>query len=310
MKSAIHWTKCHLLRGLERLLPVPVLTAILWPFAAIPAVRAVIFHPSVFCSFAHLPEALRPQRKNLADLWRLWRARTNLRLSLRMCYWPDRLAKKGWQRCCRWDGIDRVDEVVRAGHAVILAGFHIGPYRCLPHFLRARGMPAATMANIPVLRVFQQWVYGLSDAAFGLRGVPRRLPTSQLREVIEFLRPGRILFVAVDGVFGNRIAVTTDGVQFQMATGFLRLADRTSARIIPCLIETDGPLQFVIHFGTAIPQSLIHDPAQHEEAGRQVLQQLMPLIKRCSHQFCIGNLQNYHQHTMPEPLWQAEELTA
>lgn len=309
MKNVCSWITCLWFRSLERMLPVRVLTALLWPFAALRAAQDVWFRPDLFESFDRLPVALRPSPIRSGTRMLHWKSRLHMRVSQFMCIWPDRLNRPGWTKRFQLNGIEHIDQLLREGHAVILAGLHLGPIKCIPHILRARQMQAATLANMPGLPVYQNWVYCLSDEAYGLHGVPRRLRTEQLREVVEFLKPGRVLYMAIDGVFGKRMVIEEQGVQFDMSTGFMRIAQRSAARIVPCAITTDGPLRFTIHFGTAIPMELLVQDAGHRDAGRLVLRQLLPWATESSHQFCTGHLRDYHApQSITQPLWQSASM--
>jgi hypothetical protein len=167
------------------------------------------------------------------------------------------------------------------------------------------------LANLPPFPSHQPWLDSLGDAANSLDGIPRRFGTRQLREALAFLAAGNILYVAVDGVEGRRMSITETGVGLRMSTGFLRLAAKSSACVVPCHITATAPLRFAVEFGEVIPHHLIADPGNHGEAGRRILAQLLPILHSDPFQYWPSHLREYHDNpATPKPLWFDGEVSS
>jgi hypothetical protein len=178
------------------------------------------------------------------------------------------------------------------------------------HMLEIGGnaVDAAVAAPFPS---HQPWLDSLGDAANSLDGIPRRFGTRQLREALAFLAAGNILYVAVDGVEGRRMRITETGVGFRMSTGFLRLAAKSSACVVPCHITATAPLRFAVEFGEVIPHHLIADPGNHGEAGRRILAQLLPILRSDPFQYWPSHLREYYDNpATPKPLWFGGEVSS
>jgi len=188
---------------------------------------------------------------------------------------PDHLGEPKWMARCPMEGIGPVRAALDRGRPVILAFAHIGPSYLLRCWLRAAGLPAATLVRgkagrrAPLMR--------FKDQFSPFPEVPTALHQDELRSVAGFLAAGRPLLVAVDVPAGRQMMVPfADGWNFRMATGAVRLAIRHRAALIPCSIVEEDIWRFRIRFGPPVPAACLREGANWAEAGACVSRSLIP----------------------------------
>ena len=187
------------LRWLECRLPPQILAVLLWPGAAAAAAWAILREPGSVACFDQLPLVLRGKAARSTWPWLVWRWRTRANLQVFLRLWPDRLRAPRWQRRCRWLGREHLEQCLAEGRPVILAFPHFGPVPVLTYWLRAQGLAAAILVQPPVHRgPFRRHLVRLADEANGLKDVPVILSTGEIRRLRQFLKPCRLLLMAVD----------------------------------------------------------------------------------------------------------------
>lgn len=265
------------IRWLERRLSVRLLYWILTPHAF---VRAAVKGIPVSVS---LPSCLGAGKsvRAICD----WRMKDYLNRILE--YLPERLAEPKWINRCHIAGLNNVLRARQNGRPVLLAFSHFGAYRLSRFWLRAAGVPVATMhgGNAENRSKLER----LEDRFCPFPEIPTAFYSDQLREVNEFLAAGNSLLIAIDNARGRQMNVPVcEDWTFQMATGAVRLAIRHQAELIPCVVIDEGHWRFQIKLGRPVPAEYLTAEADWLHAGKHLLNDMLPHFrshpKQCSHQ--------------------------
>jgi lauroyl/myristoyl acyltransferase len=276
----------HFLRALEAVLPVWCLHVVLWPGAAFKATWELGWSEPTLRLFRRMPASIRTPAAERRWLWRMWLARTRLNVTKFMCFWPDRFGKRRWRARCRLSGADQLEQLQRCQRPVILAVLHLGPLLLLRYYLRSRGLAVAGIVARPLAGrpLIRQHLDRLCDETYGLTGVPHVFDLTQLRDLSRYLQPHRFVIMALDGGHGNHVFVDNGDSSFRMASGAMRLAARTDAIVVPCLIRADRGLGVWIHFGKPVPEELIADPRNRLAGCQHLFQEFLPLLRAYPHE--------------------------
>lgn len=259
-------------RALERGLPPPVLRRLLWPWAAIWVLPGRSQWKAFRPHWNRIPATLRHRDLELPDF-----LRRRLRSSLArfLTFWPDRLGAPRWQQRIRYEGLHHVLTVLNGGAPAVLATLHFGVLFLLRYFLRARGIAASVLvAQDPTGRPRLQ---EMKNALMASPGLPEVFTLDEVRAARRFLTPGHCLVVAVDFDRGRQVRVATTHGTMRLATGAMRLAQASGARLIPCLAEEESPWRFVVHFGEPVPLQTGRDFGL---AGQHLVNAFLPVISR------------------------------
>ncbi|MBI5775324.1 MAG: hypothetical protein HZA89_16510 [Verrucomicrobia bacterium] len=229
------WGIFLLVRALTALLPPSGLRALFWPAARLRAAFGGGF----------------PHRD--------WRAATAFHLSRFICFFPHRLTAPEWRERCRLRGFAPVRAALAAGRPVVLATLHFGPLPLMRYWLRAGGIPAATMVSESAgsrsaLRLRKD---ALSDQATKMSGVPHVIEQGEVRKALRFLEQAAALMVAMDFHAGKLVEVREDGRVVRLSCGAIRLAARSGALLVPCLIRETGGWQFEIRCGQPVSDDVV-----------------------------------------------------
>ncbi len=202
-------------------------------------------------------------------------------------YFPDRLAEPKWMNRRGIEGLDHVLQARQNGHPVVLAFSHFSAFRMARFWLRAAGVPVATV-------LIGKAAYRAKREQMGDRFSPfPEIPTTfyldQLREANEFLAAGNTLLIAIDNAAGKQMNVPVcAGWTFQMATGAVRLAIRHRAVLIPCAVIDEGRWRFQIKLGRPVPAEYLAAEVDWIHAEKHLLHELLPHFrnhpKQCSNQ--------------------------
>jgi len=200
---------------------------------------------------------------------------------------PDRLAEPKWMNRGRIAGLDQVMQARQNGRPVVLAFSHFGAFRLSRFWLRAAGVPAATLHNGRAEN--RTSLKKLEDELCPFPEIPTSFYRDQLREASEFLAAGNSLLIAIDHAAGKQISVPVgDGWTFQMATGALRLAVRHRAELFPCVVIDEGRWRFQIKLGRPVPAEYLAAEIDLMPAGKHLLNEMLPHFrshpKQCSSQ--------------------------
>ena len=222
---------------------------------------------------------------------REWRMRDYLNEPLE--YFPERLADTKWLNHCRIEGLDYLLRARQNGRPVVLAFSHFGAYRLAKYWLRAAGIPVATM--IVGKRENRTTVERLEDELCPFPGSPTSFYQDQLREANEFLAAGNLLLIAFDNATGKQMSVPVcEGWTYQMATGAVRLAIRHRAELVPCAVIDEGRWRFRIIIGSPVPAEFLAGGVDWIHAGRHLLNELLPVFQEHPGQ-CSNQLIKYFQ---------------
>jgi len=278
LQLGVGWSSFYFVRACERALPIPLFSFLLWPFAAAWDVMQVLERrPWIY--WHRFPRSWRPGR------WRyILRHSFGLYHSQLFYMWPDRLSNPRWLGRCRFEGDRRLLEVVEDDPGIVLASVHFGPFEILPYWLRAYGIPTTSVRADPpeALHSLTSYQYSLSPPA----DVPvfifaRDLsPFPRFSHFRKILGPGRRLLVMVDPDRGVMADIPFEDRLFHMATGAIRLAQMTGARLIPCMITENSTWKFTIHIGTPVPDEWMSRSPDIQVIGRYLLSEFSKVATR------------------------------
>jgi lauroyl/myristoyl acyltransferase len=154
------------LRSAERLVPPSLLASIIWP--------AVV----VFALGRSLGKAGRMWRLNFAAVFgrppglmpilRSFVGETYARLAT---LWPDRFMTPAWRSRFMVTGLDDLQACHAAGKPVVLAVIHAQPLNLLRLFLRANGLPVATLTFAQGVTGKRRLINAALDRSSSLAGV-------------------------------------------------------------------------------------------------------------------------------------------
>ena len=268
----------HFLRLCERILPMSVLSLLLWPATVVWDLLHLRQRTPLTC-WHRFPKSWRPKR------WRfVLRQSLGLYHAQLLYIWPDRLGTKRWLRRCRLEGGTDFIGPSEGKRAVVGVSLHFGPVATLPYWLRAHGI-AQTSVRTPAidsLRGLAVYQFSLSPPAH----VPVFLSTSEigskprLSRIRKVLGPSARLGMLVDVDRGKQFYVRFEDRLFRMATGPIRLAQMLDAELVPVLIVETATWKYTIHFGTPVPEHYLGNPADMEAIGTHLLQEFSKVITR------------------------------
>jgi hypothetical protein len=262
-------------RAAERVLPLWLLYALVWPPAAVRTAWELRFGRG---GVATMP----PSRWTRADLRRrTWMSRVPLNAVKILLLWPDRFRLPRWRSRMTTTGIGRFERARATGRPVILATLHFGPTTAALPLLRRDGLRAAALIiRDPARRArFRFTLQQVADGVNGLEGVPALIPVADLDRAVEFLRAGHVLVLSVDGPRGRHLRSTVDDHRLSLSTAVCQMAAMRQAVIVPCLL-TAGPLfRVTMHFGEPVPDALVFDYRRHQAACDHLHREFLPVLR-------------------------------
>jgi hypothetical protein len=259
-------------RRAERRFSPQALYSILKPFFLARATVNCVFRKRAYAEprpdFLPVREPARAERQQ----------RLNDYLNHILEFFPDHLSDEKWIQNCRVEGLEHLQSARRNKRPTVLAFSHFGPFFLLRFWLRAHGIPAATLlggesgGRGPLKR--------LKDRFSPFSEVPIALYSDQLRAANEFIAAGNPLLVPIDAPAPKRIDVPfCEGWTFQMAAGAVRLAMRHNAELIPCSIIDEGRWHFCIKVGEPAPQELLSQKNDWLPATKHLVDQMLPVFR-------------------------------
>src|SRR5437764_8618196 len=242
----------HFLRLCERVLPLSVLSLVLWAPAAVWDLLHLRQRTPLTC-WRRFPESWRPKR------WRVVLRQSLALYHAQLLYvWPDRLRTARWLSRCELEGGSDYIGPCEGKRAVVGVSLHFGPVATLPYWLRAHGV-VQTSVRAPAV----DFLKGLTIYQFSLSppaDVPVFLSTREidsgprLSSIRKILGQSRRLGVLLDVDRGKQFYVRFEDRLFRMATGAIRLAQMLDAELIPVVIVETSTWKYTIHFGSPVPQ--------------------------------------------------------
>jgi hypothetical protein len=172
----------------------------------------------------------------------------------------DRLQSPEWRKNIRITGTPPHRLPGWGTRPVVLGFMHNSGFFALRYWLRAQGIPAATFAwYVEAMYHRCQHVRDAGDRLYGLEGVPHIFfERKAIREMLKFLKPGRLLLVALDGyVTAKDVPYHVNGRPIYFRDGAARVAAATNAILQPVSILQRGFSSFDIHFGDPLPDDVV-----------------------------------------------------
>ena len=259
-------------RRAERRFSPPALYSILKPFFLVRATVNCAFRKQAYAEprpdFLRVPEPAPAERQQ----------RMNDYLNHILEFFPDRLSGKKWIQNCRVEGLEHLQSARRNQRPAVLAFSHFGPFFLLRFWLRAHGIPAATLLGGeseqrgPLMQ--------LKDKFSPFPEVPIAFYGDQLRAADEFIATGNPLLVPIDAPVPRQIDVPfCEGWTFQMAAAAVRLAMRHNAELIPCSMVDEGCWRFTIKLGESVPRELLLSKNDRLPAAKHLMDQMIPIFR-------------------------------
>jgi lauroyl/myristoyl acyltransferase len=154
--------------------------------------------------------------------------------SMAMCVLAERLHETRWRKRIRVHGTPP-DELKEWGERpVIIACLHTGGFAFLRHWLRNRGIIAASLLRTRprIIRRYEE----LRSRASARKGLPSFIPVDNMRAAIRFLTRGRVLIVAIEAQPESRSQSVVMGAPLRIGDGAARLARLTGATLLPASV--------------------------------------------------------------------------
>ena len=272
------------IRMLESLLPAPVFSLVVWPAAAIWAIMEFKTDRMALAAWSRFPPQWRPNR--LIYLFRQTIGFAHARL---IYLWPDRLTQPRWLDRCRLEASYDLPKLLKEDRPIIFVSLHFGPFRSLPYWLRAHGIPSTTLVGSPISPQ-SAWIDRHSAPA----DIPVLMWINEMREIRRSLSGDRRLLILMDVGRGKLVPVPVENQTFWMATGAIRMAASAGALVVPCLIvEKKGMWNFVIHFGSPVPDEYLQGTPNMQAAANHIFHEMLPVLRKypaqCRHRMlnCI-----------------------
>jgi lauroyl/myristoyl acyltransferase len=234
----------HSLRAIERLLPPSLLAGILWPGVAAYAFCRCLGKAgrSRASSFA----AAYGRPPGFLSTFRAFIGETYGRL---VTLWPDRLTAARWQRRFTVSGLEPLLACQAAGRPVVLAIIHFHHMNLLRLFLRAHGLPVASLTYGPGMTAVRRSINSAVDRCTPLVDTPHKFPLEQLRSAYAFLRSGNCLLIACDKRSNDSILLPTELGTISIHLGPFRLAAMANALVVPAMVWQKRPWKFHVALG-------------------------------------------------------------
>lgn len=230
-------------------------------------------------AWSRMPKTWRP--KPLAFFFRQTIGFAHARL---VYLWPDQLGKSHWLKRCQLKLDSNLEKRLQSERPIVFASFHFGPFRTLPYWLRAHGIAVTTLVGTPISRES-----AMIDALSPPPEVPVLAWVNDMKEIRKSVGPGRRLLILIDVDHAKQTPVTMANEVFRLTTGAVRLAAATGADLIPCVIVEKDVWNFVIHFGSPVPQAFLGKSPDVPAATSHLLGELLPVMLchpvQCRHRF-------------------------
>lgn len=234
----------HGLGALERLLPPAILAGVLWPGVG------------AFALCATFGKAGRARRSAFAAAYG---TPLKMRMTVRafigetfgrlVTLWPDRFKAPRWQRRFTVTGLDQLLACRAEGRPIVFAIIHSQHMNLLRLFLRARGLPVASLTYTPGETAIRRLINAAADQCSPLAGTPHKFSLKQLRSAYDFLRSGNCLLIACDKHSDDMISLPTDLGTIGIHLGQFRLAAMANALVVPALVWQAKPWKFHVALG-------------------------------------------------------------
>ena len=241
-------------RFFERILPIPVLRLVFLPSVLLSALFKWIVYKKHDWKSIKLPKAMRCKGNNFIFLWKKLIKFFLLQI---LTYFPDRLTEPRWARRIRFEGLEKVNELVANKEPFILATLHFGHQRLLRYLLSNHGINCCMLTldgnNLNQRSLVRDFYFNQKRPSNPITPI-KGISDFSIAEVMSQLIKGGGLLMAVDVGIGKQIdSQIPDGEgSFRMAAGAIRMARYTGAKLLPCLLYEEKPWRLVIRIEEAI----------------------------------------------------------
>ena len=276
LSGSIYRSLFHGIRSVERLVPPPLLSCLLWPFIAVFAFARCYGEAGRRAQRGFAEACGRPL--GLAELWRSFIGETYVRLAT---LWPERFVTRTWRRQFVVTGLERVLDCQAARRPVVLAVIHAHHVNLIQMFLRAHGVPVASLTYAPQSSEKRRLIHRAVDRRSPLAGVPHSFHRAELRSAYAFLRDGKCLLVACDVPTKDAVTMPWALGTIRINVGPYRLAALAEAIVIPAVCCQEKPWRFHLSFGEpASAPARSSDILAFEPLARHCLTIWQPLLER------------------------------
>lgn len=263
LHDGLGWTAFRTFRASERVLGPAGLRLAGWPVAFLTAVL-------------ELPR-WRKVKSPALSLSSFLGARIRFHLTRVLLTFPDRLAEPRWRNRGTLEGESHLKAALATGRPIILAGLHFGGHLILRYWLRAQGLPVATLvkerlADRSTLKCHK-------DSLSQPTEVPNVFSGHFPRDAVKFLRNHGTLIVMLDHSQGRLIDVPVTGETWRISTTAFRLAASSGAIVLPALLRETTPWRFTIHIGKAVPDGLLVEASNFPAAAQHLWREYLPVLR-------------------------------
>ena len=199
-------------------------------------------------------------------------------------HFPDRMTRPEWRALCRLEGAEHLEAARQAGRPVVLAFFHHGPVHNLRLWLRAFGFAVGLYRGGDLKS--RGTLAQLRDRLTPFPGVPQVFFPGEMRGVINFLRAGNMLLMAVDMQEDRQTTVETDdGWTTRLNTGAAQLANLMGADLMVVTSVNEDWNRFRIQISPLTAGEQLRTEKEWAEANRRLFAAVLPDFKKYPEQF-------------------------
>jgi lauroyl/myristoyl acyltransferase len=263
------------IRAVGNTLPLPMMLALLTPFAFVRALLDTVRSP-----MRNPPRSLPPDRLLGRFSFAAARQRTRSWLNTASMLWADRFASGRWDGRIDVEALARLRPILET-RPVIAVTVHYGGIFVLPTLLRAHGIPTASVVANALWPI--RWWRRRRAELTSIDDLPLHFLSGDARAIVRYMKPGRAIVVAADYPFGEQLATTFDSARLVLSTSSLRLARVTNAAVVPFLVSSDSAWRFRLHVGEPVPDELIAGERQ-QDCVDHIAGELLPLAARSPRQ--------------------------
>lgn len=276
----------HLIRALERTLPLPALRACFWPLVQLASLRERRLQREMVALLGNLPAEYRAGPALAQDVASESQRRHFSRF---MSFWPDRYNDSPWRERIDVGQFSRLPR----DQPLVLATLHSGRTFFMHYALRAQDFRAATFIGLSAEEFSQS---KRRKGALARGEGPVVFFRNQLTEASRHIRRGNALIIALDKPSDAMETVDFGGIPIQLSTGGVRLALMNNALIVACLLLETGPWQYQFYVGEPFQ---VTSTVEIPEALARLANDLAPPLMRCPQQWSWETLDCLRRANFP-----------
>jgi lauroyl/myristoyl acyltransferase len=194
--------------------------------------------------------------------------------------WPDRFTLPRWAPRFAVTGLDSLLACRAEGRPVVLAIIHFQHMNLLRLFLRAHGLPVASLTYRPGVTTVRRSINAAVDRCMPLANTPHKFRLEHLRTAYAFLRSGNCLLIACDKPSNDTITLPTSLGTIGIHLGAFRLASMANAVVVPALVWQERPWKFRVALGgPTLPPAHSADRSAFEPLAKHCLATWQAMIR-------------------------------